>query len=307
MKKYFLIAIASFLLVNSVTAQDTNPNVSRKTETTINGKPYSQYKAEQDALKKQQETKGIAAKTTSGPGIFTNTAPDGNSLPDNAQIKPGSVTNVPIVDDGKRVEVKAMNIPEPVIQEKMPLTQKPDATITKATTPQVPDQFKLPSDIVALNINAADLKPAPAKVQPVESKSANGVLVDDGKTDPLKAAIEKAKSAKEVQETVGKKLPEVKNTEVTPAEIIIPATIKLEPQTMNMVLPAKTTDASIVTAKPVVEKPAAAKEVSSAQPAIPEIKVVQADADPASTRATDVKLPVAPSSDGKQELPAKKN
>ena len=323
MKKIILfIVVASF--GDFVSAQETptkhlsiaesNKLNGTPKEPTINGKPYSQYKAEQEALKKQQETKGIAAKTTSGPGMFTNTAPDGNNLPDNAQIKPGSITNVPIVDDGKRVEVKAMNIPEPVIQEKVPLTQKPDATITKATPPQVPDQFKLPSDIVALNLNAADLKPAPAKVQPVESKPASGTMVDDGKTDVLKAAIEKAKSDKLpaspawAENFVEKKQTELSNANVESAQIATPTNIfKLEAQATILNLPVKTTDASVVSAKPVVNKPAANKEVSSAQSATPEIKVVQADADPASTKATDVKLPVAPSSDGKQELPAKKN
>ena len=119
---------------------------------TINGKPYSQYKAEQDALKLQKQQQPSAVPSTIASVTF-------------------SPTN---------------NVDKPVI-----------------------NNFS-------------------------KQSSANGAIEDDGKTDVLKAAIEKAKSAKDVQETAGKKLPEVNNIEVIPAEIITPANIKLEPQTMNM-------------------------------------------------------------------------
>ena len=78
------------------------------------------------------------------------------------------------------------------------------------------------------------------------------------------------------------------------------------------VKPAGRTPAEIEKAKQQTEQnkvqPAAGKDVAAAQSAkLPEIKVVQADGDPVASKAADVKLPVAPSSDAKQELPVKKN
>ena len=47
----------SFSLVSfSLVAQDINPNASKKSETTINGIPYSQYKAQQLALQNKKAT-----------------------------------------------------------------------------------------------------------------------------------------------------------------------------------------------------------------------------------------------------------
>ena len=76
--------------------------------------------------------------------------------------------------------------------------------------------------------------------------------------------------------------------------------------------PAGRTPAEIEKAKQQTEQnkvqPAAGKDVAAAQSAkLPEVKVVQADGDPAASKAAEVKPPVAPSSDNKQELPAKKN
>ncbi len=76
--------------------------------------------------------------------------------------------------------------------------------------------------------------------------------------------------------------------------------------------PAGRTPAEIEKAKQPTEQnkvqPAVGKDVAAAQSAkLPEIKVVQADGDPLASKAAEVKPPVAPSSDGKQELPAKKN
>jgi hypothetical protein len=79
MKKYSLILIVFIVLGSCIAAQDTNPNMSRKSETTINGKPYSQYKAEQEALKKQKAVQSsfiVRAddNTNGGPGVSAATA-----------------------------------------------------------------------------------------------------------------------------------------------------------------------------------------------------------------------------------------
>lgn len=55
--KKLILSILSFSLVSfSLVAQDINPNASKKSETTINGIPYSQYKAQQLALQNKKAT-----------------------------------------------------------------------------------------------------------------------------------------------------------------------------------------------------------------------------------------------------------
>lgn len=55
--KKIILSILSFSLVSfSLVAQDINPNASKKSETTINGIPYSQYKAQQLALQNKKAT-----------------------------------------------------------------------------------------------------------------------------------------------------------------------------------------------------------------------------------------------------------
>ena len=50
MKKYSLFIVVFSFCIFEASAQDVKENTSRKTETTINGIPYSQYKAQQQAL-----------------------------------------------------------------------------------------------------------------------------------------------------------------------------------------------------------------------------------------------------------------
>ncbi|MBK8606163.1 MAG: hypothetical protein IPN82_04855 [Chitinophagaceae bacterium] len=63
MKKTILIIAVIMVSAISISAQDSNPNANRNTQTMINGKPYSQYKAEQDALKQKNAAKAVAPQT----------------------------------------------------------------------------------------------------------------------------------------------------------------------------------------------------------------------------------------------------
>jgi hypothetical protein len=215
-------------------------------ELTINGKPYSQYKAEQDALKKQQEARQVVTQS-----------------------------------------------------------QK------------------------EISINAADWKPAPVKVQPVESKPNNGAMVDDGKTNPLKEAIEMSKIVPKVKETVAEK----------PVIVEQPSAIKigetLDPIILNdskvpVTTPQKNEPAAKVNTKPAeIQKPQVPEQFKlpenpptwgnksvadkTAQTAaqttsvkLPEVKFVKEDATPKTTTSSQT-LPVEkqPSSTD-TNLPVKK-
>lgn len=127
MKKSILIATAT-LLTFYVSAQSRTTadekvisveEANRMNGTvmpTINGKPYNQYKAEQEALKKEREAKLIAAKTNNADAantmILTNTASNTNVAPAKQKVQ-------------------------------QPIT-KPEVKPVEKQQPQVPDQFKLP-------------------------------------------------------------------------------------------------------------------------------------------------------------------
>ena len=136
MKKYFLILIA-FLMAGSITAQDTNPNLSRNTETTINGKPYSQYKAQQEALKQAdlqaqqkqlQQTQNVVSVVTTddlqkpvvNPAEVKPTAPA--SKPVSAQYADKTIpgTLVPMPAATVAISTEAVVPVQTAVQPKMP-------------------------------------------------------------------------------------------------------------------------------------------------------------------------------------------
>jgi hypothetical protein len=145
MKKIILIAIVLFA-GHSVFAQTSSPTSGAKyltteeskkmnanVETTINGKPYSQYKAEQDALKKQREANLLAAKTNNADAAntmtITNTASKTNVAPVKKEANKVSDDENPVVPAKQIVQ-------QPVTKQEV----KP----ADSKQPQVPDQFKLP-------------------------------------------------------------------------------------------------------------------------------------------------------------------
>ena len=242
MKKIIGILLMSFISYN-LSAQNSSPSAAAKAasteeskkyngnaETLINGKPYSQYKAEQDALKQQKEA-ALAKRNSNG---------NDDGVQSEKTVQPQRNLNV----QGSSVEPEVK--PDAVVVNKE--EAKP---VAKETTQ--PSPFPL----------GAVAKPAPVLEQVISIK---GTSMD----------------------------PEAMPVQTVPAK------------------PAGRTPAEIEKAKQQTEQnkvqPAAGKDIAAAQSATtPEIKVVQADGDPVASKAAEVKPPVAPSSDGKQELPAKKN
>jgi hypothetical protein len=100
---------------------------------TINGKPYSQYKAEQDALKKEREAKLIAARNNNADAAntitITNTASKTN-------VVPASKETNKVPDDENPVVPAKQQAQQPVTKQEV----KP----AEVKQPQVPVQFKLP-------------------------------------------------------------------------------------------------------------------------------------------------------------------
>lgn len=94
MKKIFLLASCFCLAGYIVDAQDTNPNVQRSTETMINGKPYRQYKAEQEQLR-QQKTAQVPGNNDNDVITISAAAAKANQKPVNppAPGQPHEMTN----------------------------------------------------------------------------------------------------------------------------------------------------------------------------------------------------------------------
>jgi hypothetical protein len=116
----------------SLTVEEVN-RTSGIPNPTINGKPYSQYKAEQDALKKEREAKLIAAKTNNADAAtitVTNTASKTNVAPATKETNKVSDDENPVVPAKQKVQ-------QPVTKQEV----KP----AEVKQPQVPDQFKLPA------------------------------------------------------------------------------------------------------------------------------------------------------------------
>lgn len=244
MKKIILTGIVAFCGVSAAFSQDASGapagtkvmtvaeanRLNGVAQPTINGRPYSQYKAEQDALKQQKEA-ALAKRNSNG---------NNDGVQSEKTVQPQRNLNV----QGSSVEPEVK--PDAVVVNKE--EAKP---VAKETTQ--PSPFPL----------GAVAKPAPVLEQAISIK---GTSMD----------------------------PEAMPVQTVPAK------------------PAGRTPAEIEKAKQQTEQnkvqPAAGKDIAAAQSATtPEIKVVQADGDPVASKAAEVKPPVAPSSDGKQELPAKKN
>ena len=113
----------------SLTVEEAN-RLNGVAQPTINGKPYSQYKAEQDALKKQMEANKIAAAQNRNLDVVTVNPSDARPAP--AKVEPA--------------EKKSEND-----NNIKPVQGKADASITKTAAkeatpkPEVPEQFKLPA------------------------------------------------------------------------------------------------------------------------------------------------------------------
>ena len=121
------------------------------TEATINGIPYSQYKAQQEALTRQQANQPnqnkVVLATTSEFNTINGQAPTANALPSGKQQQTGKSSTI---------------TPQPVIK-----TQEPKAE--KQNVQPVTD-FQKPKGLEARVITASDTKATPAVTKPVNTK-----------------------------------------------------------------------------------------------------------------------------------------
>jgi hypothetical protein len=84
MKKIIFINVLSLLTLTAVCQNKENSSSAVSKEMMINGIPYSQYKAQQDALKQKQSNEN---KTTTAPATNNHSAP---------QVQPAPVAAKPV-------------------------------------------------------------------------------------------------------------------------------------------------------------------------------------------------------------------
>lgn len=121
------------------------------TEATINGIPYSQYKAQQETLKRQQpnqptQNKVVLAGVTENNSINGQT-PTANALPSGNQQLTGKSSTI---------------TPQPVIKTQEPKAEKQNV--------QPVTEFKKPKGLEARVITTSDTKATPAVIKPVDTK-----------------------------------------------------------------------------------------------------------------------------------------
>jgi len=187
MKKIILIALFGLVLFQAKAQNPTNPVTKAMTveeanklngvaQPTINGKPYSQYKAEQDALKQQQATKQQASVAVADPMSLKATGPDLNKpvMPktnmnkgqDQKETGPEVKATEPVVT--KKEEIKTADvIAQPVIDFSSASVTHSNAAITPVQKIEQQGATRTPEQIEAAK------KEAQTKVQPVEAQKAD--------------------------------------------------------------------------------------------------------------------------------------
>lgn len=187
MKKIFLSAFTLLLIVAANAQNERSAPVPKtNTEPLVNGMPYSQYKAEQDALKQKSAAKPVTPQTAKG----NNSMNDGYVPPakttepvvtkkeeavampaidlssSSVRQLPANAGSIPSAGDaGKNVLPGMVNGSMPVAEEAKPASNKPMQT--KAQTPAKEE---------AVTSNQATL-PAGVKVEaaPVSTESQKAV------------------------------------------------------------------------------------------------------------------------------------
>ncbi|MBI5856928.1 MAG: hypothetical protein HZB42_04685 [Sphingobacteriales bacterium] len=139
MKKIFLIIVLATGAI-SVQAQTEKSNArpvsENQADPLVNGIPYSQYKAQQDAFKKEREARLIAAKTNNADAA-NNTITVTNAA-SKTNVAPAKKETNQVSDDENPVVPAKQQVQQPVTKQEV----KP----VEAQKPQVPDQFKLPAN-----------------------------------------------------------------------------------------------------------------------------------------------------------------
>jgi len=186
MKKILIISIA-ILAVGTVSAQTDSRSASKNSnaaEPLVNGIPYSQYKAQQEALKKQQELKDKQAIAKVQQELSFDIK-DAKQAPAVKQVAP-AVTNA------KKTEPTPVVVPSPATQtipaqtlKISPATEKPVPAVavkptvenSKANTESV--LIAMPTLSTASDKGAVDAKAAPvSQAVQVQGQAKAAVVVE---------------------------------------------------------------------------------------------------------------------------------
>lgn len=230
MKKIIITLLIS-VTVQQLIAQSSSPSSTAKmasieesrkangnAETTINGIPYSQYKAQQDALKKQEELKNqqqAAQKNKAQQQEITLTIPD-----------------------AKRAAVKKTEVRKPVlateaevqqyVKENTKVAEKPKVVKTTeavAPAPKLELITVTESEARALQPGKAQTAPPVSKVKATEAPLQGNPLFDVNANVTVGEVSTEANKV----ETPASNLPKpVQNQEVQKAEAEIPASVAPE-------------------------------------------------------------------------------
>ncbi|HUM97961.1 MAG TPA: hypothetical protein PK275_08900 [Chitinophagaceae bacterium] len=185
--KKIILSILSFSLVSfSLVAQDINPNASKKSETTINGIPYSQYKAQQLAL---QNKKATTSNIPAGIGMSNV---KGNAQPNKVapaqqvnEVNPNGPSSIRDEENKQNAAKQADLLKVKVLPKTQPVNTLP-----------VPD-FSNPASLGSVRVINPDANVAIPVAgndgKTVAPNSVNGQVVPAGAMDkPAVKAVEKS-------------------------------------------------------------------------------------------------------------------
>lgn len=222
MKKILIVSIAA-LVSSSLFAQSVVPANAKKisiaeakalqgnTEPTINGKPYSQYKAQQDALKNANKT--VAPIARPGVGIGPNVAAASKqTVPAQkaAEVNPNSLSDIRKQENQQNAERQAALLKEAEAKATLEVAKPVSAPINLNSTsvrPGVENNVAAPQQAepkIKIEGTSLDANAKPATTQ----------AVDAAKTAAPTPAENKVETAKPISTT----LPAVGSKEEKPTE-----------------------------------------------------------------------------------------
>lgn len=220
MKKLFLIS-ASFFAGMVVYAQNgssgsqaINTQSGVITEPTINGKPYSQYKAEQEALKKQKAAPQATPDYTSSNTGFAKGV---------VQVP---ARQVPVQNKSDRTPEGGK--PATSVESSVVTTENKQSKPTTSNAPEVPAQFRLPANTSWGNTAAAE-KPVKAQVNDNTGQSVNSPVSTEVYKTPV---IQEKPAASDLRQAEAKPV-ETKAKEVVTTVTKTPASARPDPNMGN--------------------------------------------------------------------------
>ncbi|MGQ0738839.1 MAG: hypothetical protein ACT4OJ_07240 [Bacteroidota bacterium] len=218
-----------------MTAEEAN-RLNGVAQPTINGKPYSQYKAEQEALKKQrlQQQKQAAAAPEGGlvlssdKGVNTTVATAGKPVEFRTQAVPAATDQKPVIAEQAPVFISEMlkapaNPLPPAATE--PKTNQPvineNTKPAEKDKPQVPEQFRLPANASWGNATPAEM-PVRNNVMPPQIKTGDPAQSMNAQvvTDAYKTPAVKGSNNSSGNEGIKADMKPVDAKNITPASVV---------------------------------------------------------------------------------------